>query len=270
MPDPIVNDIDLFQERLKGSGTGRLVENLTGKVIHAPSFKFSLDLGIEEQVQEIMNPLGQMVTAGSFVTAQRTVMNLTFSHSKPEILELLFGRKFEVKASKSPFVKEFTVPADGHILAAPDATTLGKGMLANQIDSFASVVGTFGMSKPLTRVASGATAPAGPAEWSQGADFELWFSPDLARKTVSVTGSVPIASALVLGEVPIGSYAMIAMLTTSQNYVATLSAANCAVSVAGNAFDPAAADLAIKLRLDQALGECTTFQMQYLNQRVKC
>ena len=260
--------LELFQERTKGVGVARLTRNSDGALLHLPTFKFSMDLGIEEQTIEGMNPIGLMVTQGRYQTAMRPMMNLTFSNDRPEILELLFGRRFEVVTNYEVIVvKEFTVPDNGLI---PAVTTgeLGFGVTADEPRAKASAMGENGLSLQLTRVSYATNLTA--KNWGITANFGLSFGSDLRGKTVSVTCPMSLATALKLGEESTGSYSVNMIMVTTTNKTIALRAKNATPSVAGNGYDPSSPEKAIKLSLDQPLGSCMPVDLILLDQKVAC
>lgn len=263
--------IEAFQQRVKGISLTVLQRNSDKSLLHIPPAKgVSMDLGIEESVQEINNPLGEVVTAGSYVTARKPMINMTFAHAQPEIWELIVGTRFEVTTGEVVIAKQITVPTSLEIPAA-GLGQLGKGMIANHAESRASIKTTFGMSKQLTRVAySAATSPANPSSWMQGADFTMKFSPDMAGETATVIAPVPLTSTLNLGETPVGSYKMRALCILTNNEIAVISADSCTPKLNGNSLDPSAAEIPVGFYLHQIPGQCLPYRIQYTGQFVNC
>lgn len=262
--------IEAFQQRIKGVSLTILQRNSDKSLLHIPPAKgVTMDLGIEEAVQEINNPLGEVVTAGSYVTARKPMINMTFAHSQPEVWELVLGTRFEVKTSEVIIAKQLTVP-NSLTLPAVGAGQLGKGMLADQTESRASIKTTFGMSEQLVRVpySNATTPPAG--SWAQGADFAMKFGPDLVGETVTVIAPVPLTSTLTLGETPVGSYRMKALCVLTNNEVAIISADSCTPKLNGNTVDPAAAEIPVGFYLHQTPGQCLPYRIQYTGQYVNC
>jgi hypothetical protein len=261
-----------FQETIV-SGSGVLVSNETGIPFDLPPFQMTFDLGIEEAVQEVIGPTGLRGTAGSYQTAQRGVLNLTFTHKAPEVLELVTGRKWKLSAGDIDIAKQITVPSSG-LVPAVGTGTEGFGMAANNPDSKASKIGEFRMTMPLKRV-PWVEAPATPLledEWMQGPNFAMRFAPNLAakREVVTVISTVPQTSYLELGEEPTGTYSVIILFTYTTGGRLILTAGNGAVSVAGNSLDMNAADTPVKLRLDQEPGSCYSYKLKRSVQKVAC
>lgn len=259
--------LELFQERTRAVGVLRLIRNSDNALLHLPTAKMTLDLGIEEASIEGMNPLGLMVTQGRYQTAMRPTLNLTFSNDRPEIMEMLFGRRFEMTSTEITVVKEYTVPANGLI---PPVLTgqLGFGAVANDVRALASAMGENGLSRKLTRVSYATNLTA--YNWGLDANMGLAFGTDLIGKTVSVAVPVDMDTALKLGEEQTGSYKFAAIMVTTENKTIALRAKNAVPSVAGNAYDPSSPEKSIKLSLDQPLGECLPFELVYTGLKVSC
>lgn len=255
------------------SGSGVLISNEAGIPFDLPPFQMTFDLGIEEAVQEVIGPTGLRGTAGSYQTASRGVLNLTFTHKAPEVMELMTGRKWKLSAGDVDVSKQITVPFSGII---PGVTTgfEGFGMLADNPASKASKIGDFRMTMPLKRVPwnSDPTVVMADDTWMQGPNFAMRFAPNLAtkREVVTIISTVPQASYLELGEEPTGSYSVIVLFTYTTGYRLILTAGNAAVSVAGNALDMNAAESAVKLRLDQEPGSCYSYKLKRSMQKVAC
>lgn len=260
-----------FQETIV-AGTGVLINNETGVPLDLPPFQMTFDLGIEEAVQEVIGPTGLRGTAGSYQTAQRGMLNLTFTHKAPEVMELVTGRKWKLSTGSIDIAKQITVPTSG-IIPPVGTGTEGFGMTADNPDSKASRIGDFRMTMPLTRVPwSEGGGTLLEDQWMQGPGFAMRFAPNLAekREVVTVVSSVPQTSYLELGEEPTGSYSVIILFTYTTGNRLILTAGNGAVSVAGNSLDMNAADTPVKLRLDQEPGSCYSYKLKRSLQKVAC
>lgn len=261
-----------FQETIV-SGSGVLVSNETGIPFDLPPFQMTFDLGIEEAVQEVIGPTGLKGTAGSYQTAERAMLNLTFTHKAPEVIEMMTGRKWKLTTGEIDLAKQITVPSSG-IIPPVGTGTEGFGMLVDNPNSKASRIGPFRMTLPLKRVpwAETPTAPLAEDEWMQGPNFAMRFAPNLAakREVVTVISSVPQTSYLELGEEPTGSYSVIILFTYTTGARLILTAGNGAVSVAGNSLDMNAPEAPVKLRLDQEPGSCYSYKLKRSLQKVAC
>lgn len=261
-----------FQETVV-SGSGVLISNETGIPFDLPPFQMTFDLGIEEAVQEVIGPTGLRGTAGSYQTANRGMLNLTFTHKAPEVMELVTGRKWKLSAGDIDIAKQITVPISG-IIPPVGTGTEGFGMAADNLASRASRIGDFRMTMPLKRVpwVADPTAPLGEDEWMQGPNFAMRFAPNLAakREVVTVISTVPQTSYLELGEEPVGTYSVIILFTYTTGNRLILTAGNGGVSVAGNSLDMNAADTPVKLRLDQEPGSCYSYKLKRSLQKVAC
>lgn len=262
--------IEAFQQRIKGVSLTVLQRNSDKSLLHIPPAKgVTMDLGIEEAVQEINNPLGEVVTAGSYVTARKPMLNMTFAHSQPEIWELVLGTRFEAKTSEIVIAKQITIPTSLTIPAA-GLGQVGKGVLADAPEARASIKAAFGMSEQLTRVPYSPTAAPAAGEWMVGADFVMKFAPDLVGETATVITPVPLATSLVLGEAPVGSYRIKALCILTNNEVAIISADSCTPKLNGNTVDPAAAEISVGFYLHQIPGQCLPYSITYTGQIVNC
>jgi hypothetical protein len=261
-----------FQETIV-SGTGVLIPNETGIPFDLPPFQMTFDLGIEEAVQEVVGPTGLRGTAGSYQTANRGMLNLTFTHKAPEVMELMTGRKWKLSAGDIDVAKQITVPNSG-IIPPVLTGTEGFGMPADNPASKASRIGDFRLSVPLKRVpwVEEPTTPMADDTWMQGPNFAMRFGPNLAtkREVITVIGTVPQASYLELGEEPTGSYSVIVLFTYTTGHRLILTAGNGAVSVAGNSLDMNAPESPVKLRLDQEPGSCYSYKLKRSVQKVAC
>lgn len=261
-----------FQETIV-SGSGVLISNETGIPFDLPPFQMTFDLGIEEAVQEVIGPTGLKGTAGSYQTAERAMLNLTFTHKAPEVIEMVTGRKWKLSSGDIDLAKQITVPSSG-IVPPVGTGTEGFGMLADNPNSKASKIGAFRMTLPLKRVpwVAELTTPLAEDEWMQGPNFAMRFGSNLAakREVVTVISSVPQTSYLELGEEPTGSYSVIILFTYTTGSRLILTAGNGAVSVAGNSLDMNAAETPVKLRLDQEPGSCYSYKLKRSMQKVAC
>jgi hypothetical protein len=261
-----------FQETIV-SGSGVLIPNETGIPFNLPPFQMTFDLGIEEAVQEVIGPTGLRGTAGSYQTANRGVLNLTFTHKAPEVMELMTGRRWKLSAGDVDISKQITVPFSG-LIPAVGVGFEGNGMAADSPLSKASRIGDFRLTLPLKRVPWNPEPTSTMADdtWMQGPDFAMRFAPNIAakREIITVISSVPQASYLELGEEPTGSYSVIIIFTYTTGYRLILTAGNGAVSVAGNSLDMNAAESPVKLRLDQEPGSCYSYKLKRSMQKVAC
>lgn len=157
-------------------------------------------------------------------------------------------------------------------LPAAGTGILGKGMLADQPESRASIklANGFGMTQQLTRVAYAATVAVPTNSWMQGSDFALRFAPELVGETVTIIAPVPLTSTLTLGEAPVGSYRMKALCVLTNNEIVILSADSCTPKLNGNSVDPAAAEIPVGFYLHQTPGQCLPYRIQYTGQFVNC
>jgi len=261
-----------FQNTIKGAGKIRLQELATGNILHIPTPKsMQLDLGVEEVIQEGMNPLAKMVTMGSYQSSEKPTLSISFGHRQPEALELLFGRKFQAAATlTAPVIRELTIPSTGEVPPVV-ATVEGFGIIVDEPNAKAAVKGTFGVSKQLTRVPWTVSGVVAPDSWMIGVAGALRFPLDLAGETVTVITEEPIVAGLQLGDVPVGAYRLKAILVHSvDNTIVTFEADNVSPTISGNSFDPSAADVPIKFRLDQSLGGCSTYKIKYTGRKVAC
>lgn len=260
--------IESFQQRIKGVSLTVLQRNSDKSLLHIPPAKgVTMDLGIEEAIQEINNPLGEVVTAGSYVTARKPMINMTFAHSQPEVWELILGTRFEVKTSEVVIAKQILVPSSNQ-LPSVGVGQLGHGMIADSNEARAAIKTAFGMSEQLVRVPYASTPAAG--EWAIGANFALKFGPNLTGETVTIVAPVPLTSTLTLGETPVGSYRMKAMCILTNNEVAIISADSCTPKLNGNSIDPQAAEIPVGFYLHQVPGQCLPYRIQYTGQFVNC
>lgn len=260
-----------FQNTIKGAGKIRLQELSTGNILHVPTPKsMTLDLGVEEVIQEGMNPLAKMVTMGSYQSAEKPTISVSFGHRQPEVLEMLFGRKFATAAITAPVIKELTIPLDGEVAAVTTGVE-GFGIIVDEPSAKAAIKGTFGVSKPLTRVAWTSSGVVAADSWMLGAAGTMRFPTALAGETVTVITQEPVAAGLQLGDLAVGAYKLKAILVHSQdNSIVTFEADNVSPTIAGNSFDPMAADVPVKFRLDQSLGGCSTYKIKYTGTKVAC
>jgi hypothetical protein len=267
-----------FQNTIKGAGLIRFKRLADGQVICVPTPKnLTLEMGIEEIVQDGMNPLAEMVTMGSYVSAQKANLSVTFGHKQVDILQMLFGTLFQSQATTSDVLREVTVPPTGIVPAIAVATgagaiqTAGSAVVTDEPQSFAAVKGPFGASTPLTRVAYVAGTLPSAGSWSIGAGMALQFPLALAGQVVVIATQETISTGLVLGEVPTGPYAIRAtMVMSADNTRVELAADNAVPVLAGTSFTPMGAEQPIKFRFDQSPGSCSTFRMQYTGTQVAC
>lgn len=270
-----MSDIRAFQGGIQGVGAILIIEQneilALEKNFHFPNAAITVNLGFAEEVMEGINPLGRKVTMGSRITEEKPVIAVQFAHSRLEILEFLFGRKFEKTAKVKRFVEQFSIPLDGVKPAVVDPGVLGWNMGANQLDTKVSVMYD-AMSYPLFRVPySVAPIPSGSYQFMQGVSRELKFDPSLAGKTVTFSGSQAFDNLWDLGEEPLGAYTvLIQMPMRPDNKILSIEANNTSVALAGNMLDPQAASLPINFRVDQELGGCATMQVTYLDSKIAC
>jgi len=260
-----------FQNTIKGAGKIRLQELATGNILHIPTPKsMQLDLGVEEVIQEGMNPLAKMVTMGSYQSSEKPTLSISFGHRQPEALELLFGRKFQATGLVAPVIRELTIPATGEV--PPVLIDIeGFGVVVDEPNAKAAVKGTFGVSQQLIRVPWTASGAVAVNSWMIGAAGALRFPVALAGETVTVITEEPIVAGLQLGDLPVGAYRLKAILVHSvDNTIVTFEADNVSPTISGNSFDPSAADVPIKFRLDQSLGGCSTYKIKYTGRKVAC
>lgn len=260
-----------FQNTIKGAGKIRLQELATGNILHIPTPKsMQLDLGVEEVIQEGMNPLAKMVTMGAYQSAEKPTLSISFGHRQPEALELIFGRKFATAAITAPVIKELTIPLSGDIPAVTTGIE-GFGIVVDEPNAKAAIKGTFGVSKQLTRIPWTASGTVAADSWMLGAAGAMRFPTELAGETVTVITEEPISAGLQLGDLSVGAYKLKAIMVHSQdNTIVTLEADNVSPTIAGNSFDPMAADVPVKFRLDQSLGGCSTYKIKYTGTKVAC
>ena len=260
-----------FQNTIKGAGKIRLQELSTGNVLHIPTPKsMQLDLGVEEVIQEGMNPLAKMVTMGSYQSSEKPTLSITFGHRQPEALELIFGRKFQAGAISAPVIKEFTIPLSGEVAAVTTGIE-GFGIIVDEPSAKAAIKGTFGVSKQLARRPWTAAGVVAVDSWMLGAAGAMRFPTILAGETVTVLTQEPVIAGLRLGDLAIGSYKLKAIMVQSMdNSIVTFEADNVSPTISGNSFDPMAADVPVKFRLDQSLGGCSTYEIKYTGLRVAC
>ncbi|HEY9598481.1 MAG TPA: hypothetical protein V6D33_12505 [Cyanophyceae cyanobacterium] len=266
----MATDTRQLLETIKGAGDVLITNLETGDPLHITGVRATVDLGIETRVQEGPNPLSEMVTMGSFITARRGMFNLVFTHLRVEVMEFIFGVRFEKSTVIRRFPKRGTVPPSARV--APIGTgIMGFGMAADQEDSKVSIVEN-GYSRPLIRVpyAANPTTPLGDYEFMQGANLELVFGQKLRGKTYTFKGSAPFVDAWDSGEEPLPPYSVDIMMTTSTNRQVQISADNITIDPAGNSFDPAAAEFPIKARVDQELGQCAPIHVTWLGAKVAC
>jgi hypothetical protein len=201
------------------------------------------------------------------------MLNLTFTHKAPEVMELMTGRRWKLSAGDVDISKQLTVPFSG-IIPPVGVGLEGHGMAADNPLSKASKIGDFRLTLPLKRVPWNAdpTATMVDDTWMQGPNFAMRFAPNIAakREVITVISSVPQASYLELGEEPTGSYSVIIIFTYTTGYRLILTAGNGAVSVAGNSLDMNAAESPVKLRLDQEPGSCYSYKLKRSMQKVAC
>lgn len=260
-----------FQNTIKGAGKIRLQELATGNILHIPTPKsMQLDLGVEEVIQEGMNPLAKMVTMGSYQSSEKPTLSISFGHRQPEALELLFGRKFQAAVFSAPVIKETTIPADG-VIPAVTAGIEGFGIVVDEPSAKAAIKGLMGVSKQLTRIPWTSSGTVAVDSWMLGAAGTARFPTTLAGETVTIITQEPITAGLQLGDLPVGAYKLNAILVHSMdNSIVTFEADNVSPTISGNSFDPSSADVPIKFRLDQSLGGCSTYKIKYTGLKVAC
>ena len=184
-----MTDTRQFQETIKGVGSVTLTELDTGIPLHVPTADVTIDLGLERRVQEGKNPIGEIVTMGGTITARRSRMNITFKHFRLDIIQFIFGFRFEKAAVVRRFARQFTLPLSGAIPGVTEGI-MGFGMLADQPDSRASIQEN-GLTKGLIRVPYNESGTLTAYEFMQGPNRILRFDPALAakQKTVTFVGS---------------------------------------------------------------------------------
>ena len=267
-----------FQGTLKGAGLIKFKRLDDGKIINVPTPKnLTLEMGKEEIVQEGVDPLARMVTMGSYVSAVKGSLTVTFAHKTVDILQMLFGTLFQSQAVVSDILAEVTVPANGIVPAIPAVAGVGaiqiagSAVVADQPLSTAAIKGAFGASIPLARVPYIVGTPPAANSWAIGAGMVMQFPLALAGKVISVHTVETITTGLVLGEIPTGPYAIRAtMVMSHDNSRFEFSADNAVPVLAGTSFTPMGAEQPIKFRLDQDPGRCSTFKMQYTGTQVAC
>lgn len=261
-------DLQLFTQRSVAVGSGALRRLEDDTVLHLPDVEVSFDLGLEEQVQMIKNPLAQTVTSGSYITSSQPTISLTYMSNRPEVLEMIFGRRFETVSNvQREIVKKLTIPASLTVDAA-ETGFLGQGVAANEEQTYAAMMGTNGMSLPMTRVDA---APAASGEFTLGANMQLQFHADDVGKTVSIITTATLPSALDLGEQPVGLYkGIFVVVLTGDNKTALIEFESASPVISGQSYDPGAGDFGITLRINHGLGECKGFSVTYPNLAVSC
>ena len=271
-----MSDIREFQSGIQGIGAMLIIEQnanpLLEKNFHLPNAPITINLGFAEEVMEGINPDGRKVTMGSRVTEEKPVITVNFAHSRLEVLEFLFGRKFEKSPTQRTFTRQLTIPVDAVVRAITDPQVLGFGLRANRPESKASVMFD-GMSLPLVRIpfVPGATLIPGSYTFMQGPNSVLRFDPDLAGKTLTFSSAMDFENAWDLGEEPLGSYTLILQMPMRPfNKILSIEANNTSVALAGNQLDPMAAAMPINFRVDQELGGCATMKVTYLDAKTAC
>ena len=270
-----MSDIREFQSGIQGVGALLIIEQnadpLLEKNFHVPNAPVTINLGFGEEVMEGINPDGRKVTMGSRVTEEKPTITVNFAHSRLEVLEFLFGRKFEKSSVKRTFVRQFTIPLDSVIPEITNPEVLGFGISADQPDSKVSVMFE-GMSLPLVRVPfSDTPLEAGSYQFMQGPNSLLVFDPGLAGKTATFSASTTFVNAWDMGEEPLGAYTLILQMPMRPfNKILSIEANNTSVALAGNQLDPMAASMPVNFRVDQELGGCATMKVAYLDMKTAC
>lgn len=264
------SEMGLYLQKPRGIGTGKIQDTATGFIYHLPTFNIELNAGFETEEYEFQNPVGYMAYGGKRIASEKPEASLTFRQQRPEVIELILGKKFETRSNVvKPAMREFTIPASG-VVPAVATDRYGGGVVADEPTAKVSVVGEFGMSKELTRV-DYATGPTTVDEFAVGAGYELIFHQDMAGKNGTAIADEAHDSVLELGETPIGLYNVRAMFVlTETNKIMQLAMNNCDVVLGGTTFSASQTEVGLTFKPIADLGSCASYRLSYLDRVVAC
>lgn len=155
----------------------------------------TLNLGVEETEFNLRNEASELTFSEFVVNAFKPTLNLTYARLTKEMWALKTGYRLQGDQTITDATYAFSKLISGNRPAVTVTSSYGNAIALDEPGATASYINEQGVSTPLSRepwVAD--TPPAGPEQYSVGANAEVLFSPDIIALRPWVTFVAPFAT----------------------------------------------------------------------------
>lgn len=225
--------------------------------------------GIVEVVSSTRNRLGEQVEAASYIDENKPVFTCTIANVL-EVMGIRLGKQMTLQSYSSKYSQQLTVTSTNKTYAGAASGEIGNGLLADQADSIAYVLGDNGISTVLTRIADATIDQATDTQsFSQGADGSFKLTDDLIGSTVKLEFPISLTSQPKLSETS-DTFFEVSFETTTINgaiYRLAMESARIDLANSGDVGGPEI-DLAFNAVYDGS--SCRPVTLEYLGQVPAC